>query len=272
MADKTAPLREIAPSSPIILAVEGWRGAGRGVVILDWSEMDRGPVPAEFVYATPDAQGLRDQNGSLIGGLYAVDFQRGIDDFKAGRSAPDLTTASYDLGRQRASEDAAASAEILAKIEADSAAATARVRAMLTPEQRAEYDAVMEDTRSGRSEARMSWQSISDAQRRVIRTLAIGGRRLRRTAGQKFYDAFGEPHAEAKVASAATIRAMVSRRLLAWSGPASDPENRAEMTEKCRLVIDVMGLPTTAPAPLDGEAGDLRPQGASTSPTNPTTD
>lgn len=48
-------------------------------------------------------QGLREPGGALIGGLHALDYNKGHEDFAAGRPPPDsLTSTSYDLGRKRA--------------------------------------------------------------------------------------------------------------------------------------------------------------------------
>ena len=52
------------------------------------------------------AQGLRDKNGALIGGLVVFDYLDGIRDWKAGTPPPQITSTSYDLGRSKAARDA----------------------------------------------------------------------------------------------------------------------------------------------------------------------
>ena len=75
--------------------------------------MDDGPVRLDFDTAMPVGDGMRDENGTLVGGLYAVDYERGMADFKDGRPRPEITTPSYDLGRAKASDDAALTKDVL---------------------------------------------------------------------------------------------------------------------------------------------------------------
>jgi hypothetical protein len=49
---------------------------------------------------------LRDENGGLVGGLEVSEYNAGFTDFEERRPPPKLTTASYDLGRQRSAEKA----------------------------------------------------------------------------------------------------------------------------------------------------------------------
>ena len=49
-------------------------------------------------------QGLREPSGMLIGGLNVLDYSQGADDFKQGTPPPQMSSASYDLGRMRAQE------------------------------------------------------------------------------------------------------------------------------------------------------------------------
>src|SRR5690349_1916129 len=85
--------------------------------------------------------GLRDETGALIGGLVVFDYLDGIKDFEAGKPPPEMTTPSYDLGRQRAAEKAADKAEVQAWIKRQSDETDARLRKLLSPEQYAEYRA-----------------------------------------------------------------------------------------------------------------------------------
>lgn len=48
--------------------------------------------------------GLRTAGGSLAGGLDALDYSDGAEDYRNGRPPPRITSASYDLGRQKAAE------------------------------------------------------------------------------------------------------------------------------------------------------------------------
>lgn len=222
-------------SEAVVLTVENWRGGGRGVVILNWSEMDDGPIDTGFAHGAPVGDGFRDEHGSLVGGLYAVDFERGVRDYKDRRPRPEVTTASYDLGRARAAEDAASAQEILDRLNAENSARMAAFREELTDEQRAAFDGEMDRWRSGAPQRQMLWDSISEAQRRLVRLLAEGERVLVRTKHQPSrYEAHGTPHAVGNAASAATVRALVARRILAWSGPEQDRELRAGFTDRGR--------------------------------------
>lgn len=94
------------------------------------------------------AQGLRDENGGLIGGLVVEDYVRGLEDFHAGREAPrGITSASYDLGRSRARRQAEERARLLEMIEEDSRKTRARVREIILSTGKldvlAEYDVKM---------------------------------------------------------------------------------------------------------------------------------
>ena len=93
----------------------------------------------------------------------------------------------------------------------------------------------------------MTWESISEAQRRLIRQLADNRQRLVRTRNQaSFYDAVAEDpmdkmagDAVSKVASARTVKALVAHRILAWTGKDDDKELFAVLTEKGRLIATV---------------------------------
>lgn len=83
---------------------------------------------------------LRDENGSLIGGLVVEDYNQGIADYEAEAPWPDETSASYDLGRQRAAEKTAAEKDVLDKLARRQAEDRARMKAVLPPELYAEYE------------------------------------------------------------------------------------------------------------------------------------
>jgi hypothetical protein len=85
--------------------------------------------------------GLRNETGALIGGLVVFDYIQGIDDFKAGSPPSDDTSPSYDLGRQRAAEEAASKAEFDRWMKRRDEEADARMKALLPPEMYAQYRA-----------------------------------------------------------------------------------------------------------------------------------
>jgi hypothetical protein len=93
------------------------------------------------------AQGLREPGGALTFPLDCLDYGQGFVDFKAGTPPPRVTSASYDLGRNRARQAAEDDAEFKDKLRADSEATDARVRALLSdrPDLLAEYDAKMRE-------------------------------------------------------------------------------------------------------------------------------
>lgn len=91
--------------------------------------------------------GLRDENGGLIGGLVVFDYIQGMDDLQAGKPPPDDTTPSYDLGRQRAAEKLAADAEVQRWLQEQQDATERRMKEMLPPELYAEYRAKIDAIR-----------------------------------------------------------------------------------------------------------------------------
>ena len=214
---------------PKILVVEGWRGKGRGVLVSGWSEMADGPVETGFVAGIPVGDGLRDGNGSLVGGLYEVDYRRGQADFAAGRSPPAVTTPSYDLGRASASEEAALAREVIAAVEARAEAGHRAVREMLGPEARIEFDAGMADIRSGIAGARMEWGSLSPVQRAVASGVLPGGATLVRLPGSGTYGGKG-----VSAARASTVAALVARGILEWSGPPRRPSRVGRTGQESR--------------------------------------
>lgn len=96
-----------ALEEPVIIQVQGWVGDqnNESVLVLGWSEMDHGPIPTEFSRGVPVADGMWDENGLLVGGLYVMDYERGQADFRACKPRPKAPTMSYDLGRQKAAEE-----------------------------------------------------------------------------------------------------------------------------------------------------------------------
>lgn len=81
--------------------------------------------------------GLRDATGTLIGGLVVFDYLDGMRDYNTGAAPPDMTSPSYDLGRQRAAEKAEEKADILRKIKEDDRRRMERMKEILSPE---DYD------------------------------------------------------------------------------------------------------------------------------------
>lgn len=101
----------------------------------------------------------------------------------------------------------------------------------------AELDRKIREIDTGIDGARRTWESISDAQRRVL-TIVATGKRLVRSGGTKhFYDAHGEPHALPRVAGLKTVRNLCIRELLAWQDGAFDPEAKAVITERGLFVV-----------------------------------
>ncbi|WP_038379535.1 hypothetical protein [Bradyrhizobium elkanii] len=94
-----------------------------------------------------DNNGLRDETGALIGGLIVFDYIQGMDDFKAGSPPPNDTSPSYDLGRQRAAEEAASKAEFNNWMKRRDEEADARMKALLPPAAYAEYRAKVDEIR-----------------------------------------------------------------------------------------------------------------------------
>lgn len=98
----------------------------------DWSEEDV-------------KNGLRTPTGAMVGGLHVLDYVEGRRDFKAGNPPPAVTSASYDLGRRRASEEAEAKADLLARLAKEDAERDQRMREILKdrPDLLAEYERAM---------------------------------------------------------------------------------------------------------------------------------
>lgn len=95
-----------ALEKPAIICVAGWRDDDRdSVLVLGWSEIEDGPIPIRFAHDPLTCGCLRSENGLLIGGLYATDYERGQADFRTCKPAPHVTTPSYELGLQKATEE-----------------------------------------------------------------------------------------------------------------------------------------------------------------------
>lgn len=93
---------------------------------------------------------LRDENGALIGGLVVDDYNAGIQDFYDGKSIPDLTSPSYDLGRQRAAEEQARHDWVKEWMAKEDERADKAMRELLPPEAYAEYRQKIDAIRAGR--------------------------------------------------------------------------------------------------------------------------
>ena len=90
-------------------------------------------------------QGLREPGGALIGGLVVLDYVQGMEDHEANVAPPRLTSASYDLGRARASEKAASKRDFWDNMQARQEATDASIRKLCAdrPDVLAQYEADM---------------------------------------------------------------------------------------------------------------------------------
>lgn len=101
----------------------------------------------------------------------------------------------------------------------------------------ADFDRKMREIDTGIYGARCTWESISDAQRRVLMAMAKDGGAL--------WQSMMNPNAyhmriapgEAKRVGRATVRALAARELLAWDGGAFTPEAKAIITERGLFVV-----------------------------------
>lgn len=94
--------------------------------------------------------GLRDENGGLIGGLVVDDYNAGIEDFYAGNPIPDMTSPSYDLGRQRAAEEQERHDQVKRWLAEQDERSDRAMRELLPPEAYAEYRQKIDAIRAGR--------------------------------------------------------------------------------------------------------------------------
>lgn len=113
VADTLPPLIEYGDSmsvtvleEPVIVCVAGWRDDDQdSMLVLGWSEIDNGPIPTRFAHDAPVCNRMQSENGFLVGGFYATDYERGQADFRTCKPAPHVTTPSYELGLQKATEE-----------------------------------------------------------------------------------------------------------------------------------------------------------------------
>jgi hypothetical protein len=86
--------------------------------------------------------GLRTPTGQMVGGLDVLDYVKGREDFENAVAPPDVTSASYDLGRFRASQNAEEKANLLAHLDREAAERHQRMRHLLKdrPDLLAEYE------------------------------------------------------------------------------------------------------------------------------------
>lgn len=93
------------------------------------------------------AQGLRHEDGGLVGGLDILDCIQASEDFRAGRAPPRITSASYDVWRARLAREASERHEVRARFLAEQMEQRERMRRILAeanrPDLVAEYDAKM---------------------------------------------------------------------------------------------------------------------------------
>ena len=94
--------------------------------------------------------GLRNGTGALIGGLVVEDYNAGIEDFYNGKPFPDITTPSYDLGRQRAAEEQARHDAVKQWMAEQDERSDRAMRETLPPDIYAEYRQKIDAIRAGR--------------------------------------------------------------------------------------------------------------------------
>ena len=137
-------------------------------------------------------------------------------------------------------EDFAEQERLMQDLERQGRERTERVRAMLLEDGRsdlaAEMDRALKEGASGVTNARSTWHSISDAQRRVLILMAGGPASLRRVTGTT-YDVVSPSGCRATGIRLATARNLASRGLLEWTGGAFDPEASATTTERVAFVL-----------------------------------
>lgn len=134
--------------------------------------------------------------------------------------------------------------DVMARVQREREAGEARFRATLLdagrPDVLAEYDARMEDVRSGRHGARATWAALTPAQRRAVLFLAAGRVLVRSARVAGYYDAVAVCDAVDTIGKAArldTVRVLAARGLVAWDGGVADPERRAVATERMGFVV-----------------------------------
>lgn len=239
-------------TGPIVMQTDNFRGTGRrALVVLNWSELEQGPVPVDLAASSPPAaaigQSLRDAQGALQGGLYAIDYQRGIDDFTAGKSPPVAATVSYNLGRQRALEQDRREAEArTAKTSRDNASRATAYDNLQTA-RHAAFHAKMDNTDAGTLSLELAWQSLSRWQQVALITMTNSSCSLVRLPQN--HTRYGVPQdggsdLPVTIVSAATIFALIRRDLAAWVGPVDDLRAAAKLTSRGhRLLAEVRAMP-----------------------------
>lgn len=65
------------------------------------------------------SQGLRHEDGGLIGGLDIMECVKAAHDYRAGRPPPKITSASYDVWRARLAQEDDERRQVMAAIEAE---------------------------------------------------------------------------------------------------------------------------------------------------------
>ena len=128
------------------------------------------------------------------------------------------------------------------EIERESERRSRSLRNMLYAEGRpdlvADFDRNMRDLRLGLTGARNQWHSISEAQRRVLTSLAEGRHLRRSPVCPSEYDAVGNAVATiSRGCRISTVRALCARDLLACDGTATDPECKIVITERGKFVV-----------------------------------
>ena len=88
-----------------------------------------------------------------------------------------------------------------------------------------DLDRKLRDIRLGTDSARSIWHSISAAQRRVLEIMEPGRWLVRQTYSREGYDAHGQPHAEANVCRAPTVRNLLARKLIEHESHESEGPN-----------------------------------------------
>lgn len=130
-------------------------------------------------------------------------------------------------------------------IEADMRQREERFRAYMIeigrPDLLAEYDAKQREYRLGIYSAKMTWHSISPAQRRALLDTERHGGRLTREGKEYRHRDRHQPYRPIRIA---TVRNLAARELLAWDGGAFDPEGSAVLTEHGQFVVKIAAEPS----------------------------
>jgi hypothetical protein len=128
--------------------------------------------------------------------------------------------------------------DVLAALDAEERRRHEAVRAMLPPHILAEFDAGIEEIRSGRHELRNLWHTLSKAQRGVVQSFQHDSGDLWRPHKDGYYLQRLYPFGVCKV-RAATVRALVAHRVLAFKGD-PDPEDRAGLSGRGYALLSLL--------------------------------